>query len=183
MLPKKNEPKSSNKREDEEEKEKNSSREPSTSTADQVCSIDDATTIFERLHITQGIPQKDVKKPLEKRDNMKKTQGAADVDTRPFAYQLRVRWRWRPYCLPKRFKASRNDMDVIKTLERIKWREEVDVDELRNKLLVPIPCSVEASRIASVVQQDHEVDELAEYFGCFVCVESKMSALAESMYC
>lgn len=109
--------------------------------------------------------------------------------------------RFRPYALPKiNRNASNNGASTLKPRPKIVINDdepltdvptEVQDDELINKTSFKKfkSCSQEA---ASPVQQQQldddsnelncEIDELAEYFGHFVNVEIKMSALAESMY-
>ncbi|CAJ0574459.1 unnamed protein product, partial [Mesorhabditis spiculigera] len=154
------------------------SETPSTSEA-----IDDAMFVLKRLQITREdeagkegtLPER--KQPEESALHEKSSGFEAPS---PMT-RCRSKWRWRPYDPPRPGKSDRSEAETIAQLEKIKWQEELNVDGLRNRLLLPLPCSVEAARSGN--QPDLEVEELAEYFGCFVCVESKMSALAESMYC
>ncbi|CAL2028864.1 unnamed protein product [Caenorhabditis brenneri] len=94
-----------------------------------------------------------------------------------------------PFKLRRRRKATRNSATSkptdIEVLLKIKLKG--DVEPLRmcifdKENVLPKPCSVQANRPPSPINEAEEVDELSEYFTHFVRVELKMSSLAESMY-
>ncbi|EGT41150.1 hypothetical protein CAEBREN_31819 [Caenorhabditis brenneri] len=94
-----------------------------------------------------------------------------------------------PFKLRRRRKATKNSATSkptdIEVLLKIKLKG--NVEPLRmcifdKENVLPKPCSVQANRPPSPINEAEEVDELSEYFTHFVRVELKMSSLAESMY-
>ncbi|CAI5437848.1 unnamed protein product [Caenorhabditis angaria] len=90
-------------------------------------------------------------------------------------YSVPINMRWRRLSLSN----SSNDPETMSKAILKGDVEPLKLCLIDRKDLTNAPCSVQAARPPS---PDEDVDELSEYFAHFVRVESKMSALAESMY-
>uniref|UniRef100_A0A1I7T9H6 Oxidative stress-responsive serine-rich protein 1 n=1 Tax=Caenorhabditis tropicalis TaxID=1561998 RepID=A0A1I7T9H6_9PELO len=126
--------------------------------------------------------------PTQNTQNMPPTA----ENTQSYRTPARKSGRFSPYDVPfklrRRRKSSKASVTKPSDMEiYLKIKLKGNVEPFRMCIfdkdnLLPKPCSVQAVRPPTPINEAEEVDELSEYFTHFVRVELKMSSLAESMY-